>query len=172
MILCLIRINKSLFQVIGVNRNVKPKPTPDRHRDSLKSSHMKTGSVESMKEKTTASNYLKNRSLLSFSNVVSERKEEDEESSQVSKPKSKQKQPEKNILDLCEEFDEIVEEKEGNKEAPGLKDWVMITVFVVICVTNILVNVDHGCIPACTVTIKRDLDLDNASLGVLGAVVY
>jgi len=58
------------------------------------------------------------------------------------------------------------------KKEVQLSNSIQIFWFVVIWITNILVNVDHGWIPACTVTLKKDLNLDNASLGVLGSVVY
>ena len=35
-----------------------------------------------------------------------------------------------------------------------------------------LINVDHGTIPAATVVMKEDLDLDNVSLGILGSLVF
>jgi hypothetical protein len=37
---------------------------------------------------------------------------------------------------------------------------------------NILINVDHGAIPAATTTLKRELGLDNVSLGTIGSLVY
>ena len=112
-----------------------------------------------------------NRSYLSNSNKVSERKEEDEESSQKTKNPPRINLKGKNIMELAEEFDDIIEEEEEEPRSQ-LSNYVLVTCFVFICITNILVNVDHGCIPAATVTIKRDLGLDNASLGVLGSVVY
>lgn len=38
--------------------------------------------------------------------------------------------------------------------------------------TDILINVDHGCIPAASIYIKRDLGLNNVALGVLGSMVF
>ena len=37
---------------------------------------------------------------------------------------------------------------------------------------NLLINIDHGVIPAATTKLKDDLALDNSSLGLLGSVVY
>lgn len=37
---------------------------------------------------------------------------------------------------------------------------------------DILINVDHGCIPAATVVMKMDLHLDNFQLGTLGSMVF
>lgn len=37
---------------------------------------------------------------------------------------------------------------------------------------NLLINVDHGTIPASTVYLKKDLGIDNVALGFLGSVVY
>jgi MFS family permease len=39
-------------------------------------------------------------------------------------------------------------------------------------IVNILINIDHGAIPAATTILKRDLMLDNISLGILGSLVY
>ena len=44
--------------------------------------------------------------------------------------------------------------------------------FWVILVTDVLINVDHGCIPAASIYIKKDLDLNNVTLGVLGSMVF
>ena len=76
-----------------------------------------------------------------------------------------------NFENLCKEPNSVIpEEPEINPFINKRRDitfW-----FVIIVITNILINVDHGWIPAWTVTIKRDLKLDNASLGILGSVVY
>jgi sugar phosphate permease len=45
-------------------------------------------------------------------------------------------------------------------------------IFVVVFVSNLLTNVDHGSIPAATTVMKEDLKLDNSNLGVLGSLVY
>lgn len=45
-------------------------------------------------------------------------------------------------------------------------------IFLLIFFLNILINVDHGAIPAATTIMKRDLDLDNVSLGIMGSLVY
>lgn len=45
-------------------------------------------------------------------------------------------------------------------------------IFFLIFVINILVNVDHGAIPASTVILRRELHLDNVALGVIGSLVY
>jgi MFS family permease len=37
---------------------------------------------------------------------------------------------------------------------------------------NILINIDHGAIPAATTILKRELGLDNVSLGTIGSLVY
>lgn len=78
--------------------------------------HNKTGSALTFNEQTTASHHLKTQSMLSFSKV-SERKEEEEESSQKSKIPPRLSFKNKNILDLCEQFDDIIEEEE-EKQIP------------------------------------------------------
>lgn len=79
--------------------------------------------------------------MLSFSNKVSEQKEEDEASSEFSKTK-KNKQP-KNFADLVLQLGDIIEE-EPEVQKPKLSQCGLITCFVFIIITNILVNVDHG----------------------------
>eukprot|EP00347_Sterkiella_histriomuscorum_P015691 403356061 len=41
-----------------------------------------------------------------------------------------------------------------------------------IFVCNLLINIDHGSIPAATLNLKKDLNIDNVELGVLGSLVY
>jgi predicted MFS family arabinose efflux permease len=60
-------------------------------------------------------------------------------------------------------------EDDGETE---LSPWSLRLFFLFIICVNILVNIDHGCIPACTLTLKADLKIDNAALGMLGSVVY
>jgi MFS family permease len=46
------------------------------------------------------------------------------------------------------------------------------SLYLVIAFCNILVNLDHGIIPAATKEIKEDLDLAEVELGMLGSIVY
>lgn len=43
--------------------------------------------------------------------------------------------------------------------------------FIIFC-CNLLINVDHGTIPAATVKLKTDLGIDNVALGFLGSLVF
>jgi fucose permease len=45
-------------------------------------------------------------------------------------------------------------------------------IFLLIFYLNILVNIDHGAIPAATTVLKRELNLDNVALGTIGSIVY
>jgi MFS family permease len=45
-------------------------------------------------------------------------------------------------------------------------------IFFLIFVINLLINIDHGAIPASTTILKRELHLDNVALGVIGSLVY
>ena len=49
---------------------------------------------------------------------------------------------------------------------------MLVFVFAIIFMINLLINIDHGVIPAATTKLKDDLNLDNSSLGLLGSVVY
>lgn len=44
--------------------------------------------------------------------------------------------------------------------------------FLLIFVCNMLINIDHGSIPAATIALKKDLGMDNVALGMLGSLVY
>ena len=39
-------------------------------------------------------------------------------------------------------------------------------------VTNILVNLDHGILPACTTEVQKELSMDEFELGLFGSIVY
>lgn len=38
--------------------------------------------------------------------------------------------------------------------------------------TNILINLDHGILPACTNEMKEQFDMDETELGIMGSIVY
>lgn len=46
------------------------------------------------------------------------------------------------------------------------------SIYYVIAFCNILVNLDHGIIPAATKEIKLDLNITEVELGLLGSIVY
>lgn len=45
-------------------------------------------------------------------------------------------------------------------------------VFLILTAINILLNMDHGTIPAASNEIKRDLNINDATLGTFGSLVY
>ena len=45
-------------------------------------------------------------------------------------------------------------------------------IFILICILNILINCDHGAIPAGTTELKKDNNLTNVHLGTIGSLVY
>ena len=45
-------------------------------------------------------------------------------------------------------------------------------IFALIFFLNVCINIDHGAIPAATTILKRDLNIDNISLGIIGSLVY
>ncbi|KAL4453133.1 hypothetical protein ABPG74_015364 [Tetrahymena malaccensis] len=57
--------------------------------------------------------------------------------------------------------DQPQQEKRGSK-----------LVFFIICLSNILLNIDHGVVPAATQQIKEDLNIGDSELGFLGSLVY
>jgi len=52
------------------------------------------------------------------------------------------------------------------------KDHILKVIYAVACFANLVINLDHGILPACTQEIKRDLKIDEFKLGLLGSVVY
>lgn len=45
-------------------------------------------------------------------------------------------------------------------------------IFILIMITNLIINMDHGTIPAATSEIKLDLNIDDESLGIFGSLVF
>lgn len=45
-------------------------------------------------------------------------------------------------------------------------------IFLILVVTNLIINMDHGTIPAATSEIKEDLNIDDDTLGIFGSLVY
>jgi hypothetical protein len=45
-------------------------------------------------------------------------------------------------------------------------------IFIILFLTTIFINMDHGTIPAATKDIKLDLNIDNNSLGIFGSLVF
>lgn len=44
--------------------------------------------------------------------------------------------------------------------------------FGVMFFCNLLINIDHGILPACTAELRNDLELSNVNIGLLGSLVY
>lgn len=49
---------------------------------------------------------------------------------------------------------------------------IICSVFSLVFICNILINVDHGSLPGCHEQIKNKLNTDNFGFGVLGSIVY
>ena len=45
-------------------------------------------------------------------------------------------------------------------------------IYLVLCFTNILLNIDQGVLPACTNELMHDLSLDEVKFGMLGSLMY
>ncbi|CAI2375849.1 unnamed protein product [Moneuplotes crassus] len=54
----------------------------------------------------------------------------------------------------------------------GINKCLLTIIFIHAFCTNILINFDHGTIPAAVTHIKTELDIDNANMGILGSLVY
>jgi MFS family permease len=60
----------------------------------------------------------------------------------------------------------------GGAQDPNAREQEIKLMFKVAWFTQILINLDHGIIPACTSELKKDLGLDEVGLGALGSLVY
>jgi fucose permease len=45
-------------------------------------------------------------------------------------------------------------------------------IFSLMILTNILINLDHGILPACTDQLQTAFHMDQTELGILGSIVY
>lgn len=45
-------------------------------------------------------------------------------------------------------------------------------IYALLFFCNLLINIDHGTIPAATLNLKIDLGIDNVALGFLGSLVF
>ena len=59
-----------------------------------------------------------------------------------------------------------------NKKGVIFSRNVRCSIFFIILLTNLIINMDHGTIPSATSEIKSDLDIDDGSLGIFGSLVY
>lgn len=44
--------------------------------------------------------------------------------------------------------------------------------FILVFISNILINVDHGTLPGCSKQLKSQRNVDNFGFGLLGSIVY
>ena len=49
---------------------------------------------------------------------------------------------------------------------------MILFVFVLVFLSNVFLNIDHGSLPGCSVEIKADLNMNDFQFGLLGSVVY
>jgi len=77
-----------------------------------------------------------------------------------------------NLNGLTKEPAEVFHKMIENEKGPQLNPRILKLFFMLMVFINILVNCEHGCIPAATINIREMLDGDNMKLGTLGSVVY
>jgi len=53
-----------------------------------------------------------------------------------------------------------------------LSDVTVRFIFVILIALNLLNNIDHGVLPAGSITIKEDLGLNNMQYGLIGSAVF
>ena len=67
--------------------------------------------------------------------------------------------------------DNLVNLRNSNKRQSE-KEKHLKHIFIFACFTTILINLDHGIMPASTREIRIDLNIDELDLGLLGSLVY
>jgi len=60
----------------------------------------------------------------------------------------------------------------GNVNQISKEDRTLKIMYSVACFANLVINLDHGILPACTQELKQDVSIDEFGLGLLGSVVY
>jgi MFS transporter, Spinster family, sphingosine-1-phosphate transporter len=45
-------------------------------------------------------------------------------------------------------------------------------IFIFIFITNLMINMDHGILPAATKELRADFGVTNSQLGFMGSIVY
>ena len=73
-------------------------------------------------------------------------------------------------FDENREFEESKYRKDTQSNTK-LSSKILSLIFAQIFITNILINFDHGTIPAALTEIKTDINLSNANIGILGSLV-
>ena len=63
----------------------------------------------------------------------------------------------------------IIQLKKISIPLPRRKRWLIFSIFVIL---NIMINVDHGTVPAATEEIKKDLNINDEQFGLFGSLVY
>lgn len=66
-------------------------------------------------------------------------------------------------------YERIIQLKKISIPLPRRKRWLIFSIFVIL---NIMINVDHGTVPAATEEIKKDLNINDEQLGLFGSLVY
>ena len=81
-----------------------------------------------------------------------------------------------NRLSYLDKYDEINNFKKKVKKKKKsdiilskMNRWI---IFILFFITAIIVNMDHGTVPAATREIKIKLDIDNNTLGIFGSLVF
>lgn len=63
--------------------------------------------------------------------------------------------------------------KKELKQFYNYYDWGHLkSIYGLLFFCNLLINIDHGVIPAATLSLKTDLEIDNIALGSLGSLVF
>jgi hypothetical protein len=77
-----------------------------------------------------------------------------------------------NLSNALDKLDDITKSDFKNKTHIKFKRKKRYIIFVIFMITNLVMNMDHGIMPACTKEIKDDLDIEETMLGLFGSMVY
>jgi len=93
----------------------------------------------------------------------------DSEPENIDKKSETSEDSKKFISEAAEKLEHKLIEKEFYKH---YSHKVIYMLFVLIFLSNVFINVDHGSLPGCSTEIKADLFMNNFEFGMLGSVVY
>jgi hypothetical protein len=68
--------------------------------------------------------------------------------------------------------DSVGEAQMSSKQENQLSDFTLRLLFVLFMALNMLNNMDHGVLPAGSIVIKDDLNLNNLQYGMIGSAVF
>lgn len=67
---------------------------------------------------------------------------------------------------------DLTPEEQHNNERHNKRNSQLNRIYIISTICNVIVNFDHGIIPACTQHLKDEMNIDDLFLGILGSMVF